>query len=364
MPEASTALPISLHYRANSKQVSTMQNTYQNRQWFYVKRPDGRVGNDHYELRESELEGKLATNEVILRAKYISVDPYIRIQQHERNTYDVPHPLGIVQRAGVVGEVVASASPLYQAGDWVSAYSGWQLYARCHHSELTKLDPSAAPVSTALGVLGMPGRTAWFGLTEAGRPRPGDTLLVSGAAGAVGSLVAQFGKRAGCRVIGIAGGAEKCRFLTETLKLDGAIDYRAHTTPEALSAAIQAATGGVDIYFDNVGGPITDAVIPLIKRRARIIICGAISQYDGGLDTPDLGPRFLQHMLFQRATIQGILARDYTSRMDEMLAIVAPWVKSGEIVFQETYVDGFEQLPEALNSLFEGKNIGKLLVRV
>ncbi|HWX01820.1 NADP-dependent oxidoreductase [Collimonas sp.] len=341
-----------------------MQNTYQNRQWFYVKRPDGRVGNDHYELRESELDGELATNEVILRAKYISVDPYIRIQQHERNTYDVPHPLGIVQRAGVVGEVVASASPLYQAGDWVSAYSGWQLYARCHHSELTKLDPSAAPVSTALGVLGMPGRTAWFGLTEAGRPRPGDTLLVSGAAGAVGSLVAQFGKRAGCRVIGIAGGAEKCRFLTETLKLDGAIDYRAHTTPEALSAAIQAATGGVDIYFDNVGGPITDAVIPLIKRRARIIICGAISQYDGGLDTPDLGPRFLQHMLFQRATIQGILARDYTSRMDEMLAIVAPWVKSGEIVFQETYVDGFEQLPEALNSLFEGKNLGKLLVRV
>ncbi|MEM4988155.1 NADP-dependent oxidoreductase [Collimonas sp. H4R21] len=341
-----------------------MQSTYQNQQWFYVKRPDGRVSNEHYELRATELDGNLSANEVILRARIVSVDPYIRIQQHERNTYDVPHPLGIVQRAGVVGEVVASASPLFKAGDWVSAYSGWQLYARCHHSELTKLDPAAAPVSTALGVLGMPGRTAWFGLTEAGRPRPGDTLLVSGAAGAVGSLVAQFGKRAGCRVIGIAGGPEKCRFLTETLKLDGAVDYRAHATPAALSAAIQSATGGVDIYFDNVGGAITDAVIPLIKRRARIIICGAISQYDGGLDTPDLGPRFLQHMLFQRATIQGILARDFAHRMDEMLAIVAPWVKSGEIVFQETYVDGFEQLPEALNSLFEGKNIGKLLVRV
>ncbi|AMP00042.1 zinc-binding dehydrogenase family protein [Collimonas arenae] len=341
-----------------------MQTKYQNRQWFYVKRPEGRVSDDHYELRETELDGNLATNEVILRSRIISVDPYIRIQQHERNTYDVPHPLGIVQRAGVVGEVVASASPLFQVGDWVSAYSGWQLFARCHHSELTKLDPEAAPVSTALGVLGMPGRTAWFGLTEAGRPRPGDTLLVSGAAGAVGSLVAQFGKRAGCRVVGIAGGAEKCRFLTETLKLDAAVDYRAHTTPEALSAAIQASTGGVDIYFDNVGGPITDAVIPLIKRRARIIICGAISQYDGGLDTPDLGPRFLQHMLFQRATIQGILARDFTNRMDEMLAVVTPWVKNGEIVYQETYVDGFEQLPEALNSLFEGKNLGKLLVRV
>jgi NADPH-dependent curcumin reductase CurA len=312
---------------------------YQNRQWFYVKRPEGRVGDEHYELRESELDDKLSSNEVLIRARIVSVDPYIRIQQHERNTYDVPHPLGIVQRAGVVGEVVASASPLFKQGDWVSAYSGWQLYAKCHY-------------------------TAWFGLMEAGKPRPGDTLVVSGAAGAVGSLVAQFGKRAGCRVIGIAGGPDKCAFLTDTLKLDGAVDYRAHPTREGLQSALQAATGGVDVYFDNVGGMVTDAVIPLIKRRARIVICGAIAQYDGGLDTPDLAPRFLQHMLFQRATIQGILARDFTHRMDEMLQTVAPWVKNGEIVYQETYVDGFEALPNALNSLFEGKNLGKLLVRV
>ncbi|WP_434107814.1 NADP-dependent oxidoreductase [Paraburkholderia caffeinilytica] len=338
--------------------------SYQNRQWFYVKRPEGRVSDEHYELRESELDANLSSNEVLIRARIISVDPYIRIQQHERNTYDVPHPLGIVQRAGVVGEVVASASPLFKQGDWVSAYSGWQLYAKCHHSELTKLNPDAAPVSTALGVLGMPGRTAWFGLMEAGRPRPGDTLVVSGAAGAVGSLVAQFGKRAGCRVIGIAGGPDKCAFLTDTLKLDGAVDYRAHPTLEGLQSALQAATGGVDVYFDNVGGMVTDAVIPLIKRRARIVICGAIAQYDGGLDTPDLAPRFLQHMLFQRATIQGILARDFVHRMDEMLQTVAPWVKNGEIVYQETYVDGFDALPQALNSLFEGKNLGKLLVRV
>ena len=337
---------------------------YQNRQWFYVKRPEGRVGDEHYELRESELDDKLSSNEVLIRARIVSVDPYIRIQQHERNTYDMPHPLGIVQRAGVVGEVVASASPLFKQGDWVSAYSGWQLYAKCHHSELTKLDPDAAPVSTALGVLGMPGRTAWFGLMEAGKPRPGDTLVVSGAAGAVGSLVAQFGKRAGCRVIGIAGGPDKCAFLTDTLKLDGAVDYRAHPTREGLQSALQAATGGVDVYFDNVGGMVTDAVIPLIKRRARIVICGAIAQYDGGLDKPDLAPRFLQHMLFQRATIQGILARDFAHRMDEMLQTVAPWVKNGEIVYQETYMDGFDVLPNALNSLFEGKNLGKLLVRV
>jgi NADPH-dependent curcumin reductase CurA len=339
-------------------------STYENKQWFYVKRPAARVGPEHYELRTSALAGDLSANEVIVRMRYVSVDPYMRIQQAERNTYDVPHPLGIVQRAGTVGQVVVSASERFKEGDWVVGYNGWQLYDKCHASELQKLDPDAAPVSTALGVLGMPGRTAWFGLMEAGRPRPGDTLVVSGAAGAVGSLVAQFGKRAGCRVIGIAGGAKKCQYLIDTLGLDGAVDYRAYTDTPSLAAEIQRQSGGVDIYFDNVGGVITDAVIPLIKRRARIIICGTISQYDGGLDNPDLGPRFLQHMLFQRASIQGILSRDFVHRMDEMRAVVEPWVKAREIVFEETFIDGFEQLPEALNSLFDGRNLGKLLVRV
>lgn len=339
-----------------------MVKTFENKQWFYVKRPEGRVGAENYELRSSQIASDLSANEVLIRAKYLSVDPYMRIQQHARDTYDVPHPLGIVQRGAVVGQVVATANEGFVVGDWVSVYSGWQLYARCHGNDLTKLDPEAAPVSTALSVLGMPGRIAWFGLMEAGRPRAGDTLLVSGAAGAVGSLVAQFGKRAGCRVVGIAGGARKTAFLKERLRLDDAVDYRAHSTSEALATAIQEATGGVDVYFDNVGGVITDAVIPLIKRRARIVICGTISQYDGGLDRPDLAPRFLQHMLFQRATIQGVLARDFTYRMDEMLARIAPWVKAGEIIFQETVVPGFERLPDALGSLFEGENLGKLIV--
>ncbi len=243
-------------------------------------------------------------------------------------------------------------------------YGGWQRVHKSHADELQKLDPATAPVTTALGVLGMPGRTAWFGLMDAGRPKPGETLVVSGAAGAVGSLVAQFGKRAGCRVVGIAGGAAKCAFLLERLKLDAAIDYRVHSGTALLAAEIQRLSDGVDVYFDNVGGWMTDAVIPLIKRRARVIICGAISQYDGGLDRPDSGPRLLQHMLFQRATIQGILARDYVHRMDEMKAIVAPWVKSGEIVYEETVVEGFEQLPGALNALFAGQNLGKLLVKI
>lgn len=338
--------------------------TFDNQQWFYVKRPSGRVGNEHFELRETRIDDALAKNEVLVRMRYISVDPYMRIQQHERNTYDVPHPLGIVQRAGTVGRVVASSNDRFKEGDWVLGYNGWQLYDKCHANDLQKLDEDAAPVSTALGVLGMPGRTAWFGLMDAGKPRPGETLVVSGAAGAVGSLVAQFGKRAGCRVVGIAGGENKCRYLVEKLGLDDAVDYRAFGDTAALAAEIERKTGGVDVYFDNVGGMVTDAVIPLIKRRARIVICGTIAQYDGGLDHPDMGPRFLQHMLFQRATIQGILARDFVNRMDEMRAIVEPWVKRREIVFDETFVDGFEQLPEALNMLFEGKNVGKLLVRV
>ena len=341
-----------------------MSKTLSNEQWIYIKRPEARVGSDHYRYQQVDLDTNLSENEVLVEAKYISVDPYMRIQQHERDTYDVPHPLNRVQAAGVVGQVVASASPQFSEGDWVLNYQGWQRYAKCHVNELQKLDANEAPPSTALGILGMPGRTAWFGLMEAGRPRPGDTVLVSGAAGAVGSLVAQFAKRAGCRVIGIAGGAKKCAFLIDQLKLDACIDYHQFPDMVNMSKEILRVTQGVDVYFDNVGGSITDAVIPHIKLRARIIICGTISQYDGGLDHPDMGPRFLQHMLFKRATIQGILARDFTHRMPELRAHISPWVKNREIVFEATIIEGFSQLPNALGMLFEGKNIGKLLVKV
>ncbi len=341
-----------------------MSEILNNEQWIYVKRPTGRVSEEHYRYQQSEIDTNLSQNEVLVEAKYISVDPYMRIQQHERNTYDVPHPLFTVQAGGVVGQVVASNAAGYQIGDWVLNYQGWQRYAKCHMNDLQKLDPEQAAPSTALGVLGMPGRTAWFGLMEAGRPRPGDTVVVSGAAGAVGSLVAQFAKRAGCRVIGIAGGAKKCAFLIDKLKLDAAIDYQQFPNQESMSAEILRVTEGVDVYFDNVGGMITDALIPHIKLRARIVICGTISQYDGGLDHPDLAPRFLQHMLFKRASIQGILARDFTHRMPELRAQISAWVRNHEIVFEETIIEGFSQLPSALSSLFEGKNIGKLLVKI
>ena len=334
------------------------------RQWIYRQRPEATVGSEHYELREQPLEMTLGAGEVLIEARYFSVDPYMRIGQSGKPTYDAePHPLGEVQQGGVVAQVLASLDTAFAPGDWVRSYTGWQTHARVAASELTPVDPALAPVTTALGVLGMPGRTAWFGLTEAGRPHAGEVVVVSGAAGAVGSLVVQFAKRHGARVLAIAGGAQKCAWLRDTLHADWTLDYKAFGHAGALGAAIKEMTGGVDVYFDNVGGMVTDAVIPLINRRARIVICGQISQYSGGLDAPDLGPRLLHHMLYQRATMQGILARDYVHRMDEMTRIVAPWVRAGEIVFEETVIDGFEQLPSALNSLFTGEHRGKLLVK-
>ncbi len=335
-----------------------------NRQWIYRQHPEGLVGPEHYELRGESLSTELSAGEVLVEAKYWSVDPYMRINQSLKPTYnDLPHPLDMVQSAGVVGQVLASTAPHLKPGVWVEGMLGWQTHARVHHSQLRQLDADLAPPSTALGVLGMPGRTAWFGLMESGRPKAGEVVVVSGAAGAVGSLVAQFALRNGCRVLGIAGGAAKCDWLREQLGLSWALDYKAYADAAAFSAEIQRLTQGVDVYFDNVGGWISDAIIPLINRRARIVICGAISQYSGGLDAPELGPRFLHHLLYQRATIQGMLARDYLHRMDEMLRVVGPMVQRGELIFEQTIVQGFEHLPATLQRLFTGEHRGKLLVQ-
>ncbi len=339
-------------------------SSIQNQQWIYHSHPSGQIGPQHYRLATQALPTQLANGEVLLQTHYLSVDPYMRIIQSQKPTFDeLPHALNTVQSAAGVARVLASASPLLQVGDWVEGPIGWQTHATLHASSVRKLNPDV-PLSTALGVLGMPGRTAWFGLMDAGKPKPGELVVVSGAGGAVGSLVAQLAKRAGCRVIGIAGGAEKCQWLMHTLGLDAALDYRA-LRPEQLSAAIRA-LGKVDIYFDNVGGWISDTIIPLINKRARIVICGSISQYSGELDTPSLGPRFLHHILYQRATLQGILARDYTHRMDELLAALTPMVHSKQLHFEETIVEGFENLPLALQSLFDASasHRGKLIVKL
>ena len=336
-------------------------NKLTQQQWIYTQRPQGRVEQSHYRLEQQPLTTQLANNEVLLESKYISVDPYMRIQQSASDSWESPHPLNVVQGAAAVSTVIASSNPNLHVGDWVVGYTGWQTHSKVHGSKVSKLDQNTADVTTALGVLGMPGRTAWFGLMEVGQPKAGDTLVVSGAAGAVGSLVCQFGIKAGCRVIGIAGSDEKCAWL-RSLGVSETINYN-HINGASLSQKLHE-LGGVDVYFDNVGGCISDAVLENLKLRARVVICGQISQYNGQLDTPELGPRFLHHILYQRATIQGILARDFSHRMSEMIERVSPWLNDGSLVFQSTIAQGFDQLPNALTSLFDGANKGKLIVKV
>ena len=335
-----------------------------NQQWIYHSAPTELVGPEHYRLQESVITPELAQGEVLIAARYISVDPYMRINQAKHDTWSAPHALNAVQGAAVVAEVLASNASEFAPGDWVSAYSGWQTHAKMHASGLSKIDVQIAPPGAYLGVLGMPGRTAWFGLTEAGRPKAGEVVVVSGAAGAVGSLVVQFARMQGAKVLAIAGSTAKCAWLTQTLGATWALNYKDYPDSEALSQALKALTGGVDVYFDNTGGMISDAVFPNINLRARIVICGQMSQYSSGLDKPELGARFLHHVLYQRACIQGILARDYTARMDEMLRIVTPMVHSGALKFEQTVLEGFARLPEALKQLFTGSQRGKLLVKV
>ncbi|SHI40569.1 NADP-dependent oxidoreductase [Aquimarina spongiae] len=338
-----------------------------NHQWIYTKRPQSIVTNEHYTLKESTIDtSTIKEGEALLQSKYWSVDPYMRIQQSQHNTWEAPHPLYTVQGGAVVGQVLVCNDPKsnIKTGDWVLSYTGWQEYAVTKTSELRKLNPNEVPVTTALGILGMPARIAYFGLIEAGIPKEGETVAVSGASGAVGQIVVQIAKIKGCKVIGIAGSDEKLAYLKNVLGVDQVINYKKYPSHQKIKESIkEACPEGIDIYYDNVGGFITDAIFELINHKARIIVCGQISQYSGGLDTPEMGPRFLHHILYKRATIQGVLARDYNDRMDEMLSEMTPWTKNGSLKYQETIIDGFENLPIALNMLFHGKNKGKLMVK-
>lgn len=342
--------------------------TYKNKQWIYCKRPEKLVDDTHYTLDESTIrESDLKPGQALLKSEYFSVDPYMRIQQSGKDTWEEPHPLNTVQGGAVVGRIVAihDSGSIFKKGDWVLSYTGWQEFAITETETLRKLNPNEVPVTTALGILGMPARIAYFGLIEAGKPKAGETIVVSGASGAVGQAVVQIAKIKGCKVVAIAGSDEKIKYLKESLNVDEVIHYKKHPSAIKIKDELQRlCPEGIDIYYDNVGGYITDAIFELINLNARIIICGQISQYSGGLDNPELGPRFLHKMLYKRATIQGVLARDYNHRMDEMLAEMTPWVQNKSLKYKETIVEGFENLPKALNMLFYGKNIGKMIVKV
>jgi NADPH-dependent curcumin reductase len=297
--------------------------------------------------------------EVLVKALYLSLDPAMRGWMNEGKSYIPPVQIGEVMRAGGVGRVLASRHPGFAAGDHVYGTLGVQEYATLNGKQLTKIDPTLAPLPTYLGALGMPGMTAYFGLLEVGQPKEGDTVVVSGAAGAVGMVVGQIAKVRGCRAVGIAGGKEKCEYLARELGFDAAIDYKAEDVKKSLRAHCPK---GVDVYFDNVGGDILDIALTQLARHARIVICGAISQYNS--TTGVKGPANYLSLLVNRARMQGMVVFDYAERYPEAMREIAGWIAAGKLKAREDVVSGIETFPETLMKLFKGENLGKLVLKV
>lgn len=329
-----------------------------NRQWLLASRPEGEPSLDNFELVTTEIP-EPGSREVLVKTLYLSVDPYMRGRMRDRESYAEPWEVGDVMRAGVVGSVVASNHPDFDTGDVVTGTLEWADYTVAAGENLVSVDPDIAPISTALGVIGMPGRTAYFGLLDVGDPSPGETVVVSGAAGAVGSVAGQIALIGGCRVIGIAGSDAKVEWLTEDLGFDAAVNYATEDVNDRLSLV---APNGVDVYFDNVGGEITDAVMDHINLRARIAVCGQIALYN--VEGVPTGPRHFWTLIENRARVEGFLIRDYASRYREANEQLAAWVRSGNMNYRETVTDGLENAPNAFLGLFEGENIGKQLVAV
>jgi NADPH-dependent curcumin reductase CurA len=297
--------------------------------------------------------------ELLVKVLYISLDPAMRGWMNEGKSYVPPVGIGEVMRALAVGRVIASRHPKFPAGDFVSGSFGVQEYAVSDGKGVSKVDTRIAPLPVHLSALGMTGLTAYFGLLDVGHPKPGDTVVVSGAAGAVGSVVGQIAKIKGCRAVGIAGGEEKCRYIVQELGFDAAIDYKCDDVKKSLRAHCPR---GVDVYFDNVGGDILDAVLAQLARGARVLICGAISQYNN--TGPVKGPANYRSLLVNRASMMGFLVFDYAERYAEALREMAGWLAAGKLKSREDIVEGLETFPETLLKLFNGENVGKLIVKV
>jgi hypothetical protein len=322
-----------------------------------VARPQGFPGENLFELAETPIPDP-AEGQLLVRNAYFSVDPYMRPRMNDVRSYVAPFTLGEAMTGGAVGRVAASRHPRFEEGDWVLHGLGWREWALSDGSGVRKVDPAGAPISTSLGVLGMPGFTAYYGLFELGRPAPDEVVFVSGAAGAVGSAAGQMAKIAGCRVLGCAGSPEKVAWLEE-LGFDHAYDYREHSLRDAVAAA---APDGVDIYFDNVGGDQLEAAIGALRTRGRIVACGSISRYNDVQPAP--GPRNMFMVVTKRLRIQGYIITDHYDRFPEFLARAQEWVREGRLHYRETVVDGIENAPKAFLGLLRGENIGKMLVKV
>jgi len=297
--------------------------------------------------------------ELLVQLLYISLDPAMRMWLNDVRSYTPPVGIGELMRALGVGVVKASLNPRFEIGDHVSGLFGVQEYALTDGRGVTKVDTRAVPLPKYLSALGMPGMTAYFGLLDTAQPNPAETVVVSAAAGAVGALVGQIAKITNCRAVGIAGGAEKCRYIVHELGFDAAIDYKSEDVKQSLQ---KHCPRGIDVYFDNVGGTILEAALSNLARGARIVICGAISQYNNS--GPMAGPRNYMSLLSNRATMKGMLVFDYVDRYPQARAEMAGWMAEGKLKSREDIVDGLETFPETLLKLFKGENLGKLMLKV
>jgi len=338
------------------------QEELSNRRIVLAARPVGAPvpGDFRLERRPAPAPGP---GQLLLRTVFLSLDPYMRGRMSDAPSYAPPVALGEVMVGGTVCRVAASNHPGYAPGDWVLAYTGWQDYALSDGQGLAKLDP-AQPASWSLGVLGMPGFTAYMGLMDIGAPRAGETVVVAAATGAVGSAVGQIARIQGCRVVGIAGGPEKCGWAVREFGFDACLDHRAPGLPEALRAACP---GGIDVYFENVGGAVFEAVLPLLNPRARVPLCGLVAHYNDAEPPagPDRTPALLATLLKRRIRMQGfIISLDYGHRYGEFAAAMGAWVAEGRVRCREDRVEGLEKAPEAFIGMLEGRNFGKLVVRV
>jgi NADPH-dependent curcumin reductase CurA len=329
-----------------------------NRQITLAARPSGLPKESDFRLVESAIP-EPGPEEALARTLYLSVDPYMRGRMNDAKSYAPPVRIGEVMVGGTVSRVERSNDPSLQPGDIVVGNAGWQDYVVAKAKELRKLNPTVAPVTTALGVLGHIGFTAYFGLIDICHPTGGETVMVSGAAGAVGSLAGQIAKILGCRVFGIAGSDAKLRYL-EQLGFDGGFNYK--TTADYKSKIKELCPSGVDVYFDNVGGTITDAVLLNLAVHARVSVCGQISLYN--LEKPETGPRFLPLLILYRAKIEGFLITDFAPRFGEGLRQLTEWYREGKLRLEETIEDGLENAPRAFIGMLQGQNTGKQLVRV
>ncbi|WP_316161666.1 NADP-dependent oxidoreductase [Bradyrhizobium sp. SZCCHNRI20481] len=324
-------------------------------------RPVGEPKPSDFRLEEHAVPTPGA-GEVLLRTIWLSLDPYMRGRMSDGPSYAQPVPVGGVMEAGTVCEVVASNNPGFKAGDIVLARAGWQTHAISDGKGLAKVDPALAPISTAVGVLGMPGMTAYTGLLDIGQPKPGETVVVAAASGAVGSAVGQIARIKGARAIGIAGGKDKCDYVRSEFGFDDCLDHR---DPDLAAKLKEACPKGIDVYFENVGGPVFEAVFPLFNAFARMPVCGLIAHYN---DTQSVAPKWagalMRNVLTKRLTIRGFIVSDFGSRHGDFLKDMSAWVRDGKVKYKEFVTEGLENAPSAFMGLLKGANFGKQLVRV